>query len=296
MGSYSTTITVVGMATFSICIGLLMFAHHRRKKRANKHRHSIEINNKLSMSEMRDIQHLIDCTHSAVQNMPGPDTLTSMDDTKETQTQKMDYTQIDIADTRNMPKYQMDTKYFSGSSSVEFEESKQIEMSEKYKNSPSIQSEHLLDKFKNEKLSNVQLTKVTKQSLDKGDKVSNLKSHFEEFAHSMNTAFMEDIEETDDGHTTKGYTPNGNKSALINHFQELAASMDASLRLYGEKKTDKTKKKRYGMNKELDQLTSMGFDRKLAFAALVQSNYNIDKAVHYIIYSEQMEKKGATRQ
>merc|ERR1712244_75432 len=160
--------------------------------------------------------------------------------------------------TRNMPKYQMDTKYFSGSSSVEFEESKQIEMSDKYKNSPSIQSEHLLDKFKNEKLSNVQLTKM-----DKGDKVSNLKSHFEEFAHSMNTAFMEDIEETDDGHT-----PKGNKSALINHFQELAAAMDASLRLYGEKKTDKTKKKRYGMNKELDQLTSMGFDRKLAFAAL----------------------------
>jgi len=43
---------------------------------------------------------------------------------------------------------------------------------------------------------------------------------------------------------------------------------------------------------EMKMLTSMGFDKELAFVALMQSNYNVPNAINYLIHSGQTPKGG----
>lgn len=45
---------------------------------------------------------------------------------------------------------------------------------------------------------------------------------------------------------------------------------------------------------EMKMLTSMGFDKELAFVALMQSNYNVPNAINYLIHSGHTPKGGKT--
>merc|ERR1711933_432713 len=84
------------------------------------------------------------------------------------------------------------------------------------------------------------------------------------------------------------YTTEGTETDNITEYT-YESTFDGNMTTMATKRKEPDVKK--GKN-ELKLLESMGFDKDLAFAALIQSNYHVPKAISYLILNEQRTTNG----
>ena len=94
---------------------------------------------------------------------------------------------------------------------------------------------------------------------------------------------------------TRKYTTEGTETDNVTEYESTEYDEDMSVRIQMETKTTTKGGKNGKHMPEMKMLTSMGFDKELAYVALMQSNYNVPKAIHYLIHSEQMSNNGQTK-
>merc|ERR1712129_284137 len=81
---------------------------------------------------------------------------------------------------------------------------------------------------------------------------------------------------------TRKYTTEGTETDNVTEYTEESEST-----FDGQGHTTKMKEEKGKGLPELKLLESMGFEKDVAFAALMQSNYHVPKAISYLILSEQ---------
>jgi len=85
---------------------------------------------------------------------------------------------------------------------------------------------------------------------------------------------------------TRKYTTEGTETDNVTEYTEESESTFDGRGHTTMMKEDNGKKGKKGLP-ELKLLESMGFEKDVAFAALMQSNYHVPKAISYLILSEQ---------